>query len=90
MVTDKDYSVEALIENMTREYIEKQGCVTCEFSIGNLVTPYLMEFFVEANRSLALSGLNAAWYCFHCSTCKGYNKETPVHCEITNLKQINW
>lgn len=71
-----------LINQMTQEYIQDNGYLTCELST-RLIKPEGLAALAGANVLLEAAGLEGRWVVFHCSTCAEHsNGESPIHVAI--------
>lgn len=79
-----------MLEGMTKEYIQKDGAVTCEVSISeDKVIPTLKKLNaltkeLETHEKLLLKGSH--WNLYYCDTCLGHNVQHPYHVAIESRK----
>ena len=74
---------EKIIVDMSKEFDEKDGFVTCEFSIHKNDIAELADF-VKSNLDLKLG----RWVIMECQTCVGYHGEGYVHASIEKFDTI--
>jgi hypothetical protein len=74
---------EEMIVAMSKEFDEKDGFVTCEFSIHKNDIPELADF-VKSNIDLKLG----RWVTMECKTCEGYHGDGYVHASIERFDTI--
>lgn len=68
------------VTSMTREWVEKGGNVTCEFSTNQVFLAEKLKFLSEN----APEG--GRWVLYYCPTCvKHHGPETPFHVEIEGV-----
>jgi hypothetical protein len=72
-----------MIVEMSKEFDEKDGFVTCEFSIHKNDIPEFADF-VKSNVDLKLG----RWVTMECQTCVGYHGEGYVHASIERFDTI--
>lgn len=70
-----------IVRNMTKEYKERDGCVTCEFSTSQENLGEKLKFLNEINYENTM----CRWTIQFCRTCESYNKETPFHVQIEEV-----
>jgi hypothetical protein len=68
------------IANMTQEWIEAKGNVTCEFSCSLEDVNAIYPFIVAQNEIVEPKG--GFWTIRLCSVCKKYDEEKPFHVEL--------
>lgn len=74
-----------LVNDLTAEYIEKNGRVTCEFSMGYPSDEHI-EYLIKVTNNLKTINSNWEWASHFCSTCESHDKTRPYHIEIRDLK----
>ena len=67
-----------LIEEMTKEYVDENGMVTCEFSFHVSRMEELYPLFKAANGAMA----KGHWCITICDACEKYHGGGFVHAEI--------
>lgn len=68
------------VVSMTREWEEKKGLVTCEFSTGPDNLAEKLKFLYEN------APAGGRWTLFYCPTCvSNHGPEAPFHVEIETL-----
>ena len=70
-----------LVDDLTAEWVTKDGSVTCEFSIGVNQLFDVLDYLAQVSDE-KLSEFGAMWYVRQCSTCRGHDSSKPYHCEI--------
>jgi hypothetical protein len=73
------------IEEMTNEYIERKGFVTCEFSTSEEKLKELQPFLDQMN--LKLAAVDAMWKSGHCNVCSSYSQLHTIHAEILGIEE---
>ena len=74
---------EQIIIDMSKEFDDLEGYVTCEISIHRDTIPE-MKAFVAKNTSIKLGD----WVFMECETCVGYHGEGFVHASIERFESI--
>jgi hypothetical protein len=72
-----------MVNSLEKEFIEKNGYVTCEFSSGKLKPEQVIILYESSER---LKNSNSLWVSFFCETCESYNKNKPYHNMIKEIK----
>lgn len=72
-----------IIIEMSKEFDEKEGFVTCEFSIHKELIPN-MEIFVNENTNIKYG----KWILMECDTCVSYHGEGYVHASLEKFDSI--
>lgn len=67
------------VDQMTQEFIQNKGYITCEFSIQEKYLVAMHSYIFLKNRELPSYGM---WRIFKCETCISNNPKHPYHVEI--------
>ena len=70
---------------MSKEFDEKDGCVTCELSIHKDSIDDFVKFVTE-NTDIKLGN----WVLYECETCVGYHGEGYIHASIESTGFFKW
>ena len=68
----------ALVNQLTNEYNERGGLITCEFSTDINFSIAKSKFLSKASKRVN----GSEWRMFECNTCKGHHHRKPIHVEI--------
>lgn len=75
----------SIIKEMTDEFIEKDGYVTCEFSTAKFDANDFNELS-KCNEQLAKANRSERWNAHYCVTCLMHDPTAPIHVEIAEIQ----
>jgi len=75
------------VRDMTAEYVEKGGYVTCEFSCHYSNLGPVITAIHEVADSLLVESCMAHWVIFPCKTCEKQHGEGFLHVEIARFPE---
>lgn len=78
---------EKLIKESNKEFIEKKGFVTTEFSTSE--EDILQKLKILADNMFELEEVAGVWSIFPCETCKGYHEDRPLHVMLIPARSLN-
>jgi hypothetical protein len=78
---------EKLIKESNKEFIEKRGLVTAEFSTSE--EDVLKKLKILADNMFELDDIAGVWSMFPCETCKGYHEDRPLHVILIPSRSLN-